>query len=76
MRKKYLAAGLVGLALVAGQAAASEGDVLRLGDRVGSTSAAQEDLRGIPFYAWIATAGFLAFIGYEISDHGGHPASP
>ncbi len=76
MRKKYLAAGLIGLALVAGQAAASEGDVLRLGDRVGSTSAAQEDLRGVPVFAWFAAAAFAAFLGYELSDHGGHPASP
>ncbi len=76
MRKKYIAAGLVGLALVAGQAAASESDVLRLGDRVGSTSAAQDDLRSVPLYAWLAAAGFAALLGYELSDHGGTPASP
>ncbi len=76
MRKKYLAAGLIGLALVAGQAAASEGDVLRLGDRVGSSSASQNNLRSVPVFGWIAFASFAAFIGYELSDHGGHSASP
>ena len=76
MRKKYLAAGLVGLALVASQAVASEGDVLRLGDRVGSSSATQDDLRGVPVFAWLAFASAAAFLGYELSDHGGAPASP
>ena len=76
MRKKYIAAGLVGLALVAGQAAASESDVLRLGDRVGSKSTSQDDLRSLPLYAWVGIAGLAAFVGYEISDQGGTSASP
>jgi hypothetical protein len=75
--RKYLAAGLIGLALVAGQAAASEATALGVGDRVGSDSAASNQLDGhIPLYYWFFGAAFIGVVAWAVSDHGGHPISP
>ncbi len=75
--RKYLAAGLVGLALVAGQAAASEATALGVGDRVGSDSAASTQFVGhLPAFAWLFGAAFIGFVAWAASDHGGHPISP
>jgi hypothetical protein len=75
--RKYLAAGLIGLALVAGQAAASEATALNLGDRVGSDSAASNQLVGkLPIYVWVFGAAFVGVIAWAAHDHGGHPISP
>lgn len=75
--RKYLAAGLVGLALLAGQAAASESAVLSAGDRVGSSSATANNLVGaIPIYAWLFGAAFLAVVVWSATDNGGNPVSP
>jgi hypothetical protein len=75
--RKYLAAGLVGLALIAGQAAASEATALDTGDRIGSGSAASNQLNGhVPLYAWFFGAAFIGIAAWAASDHGGHPISP
>ncbi|MEJ0067089.1 MAG: hypothetical protein WDM85_18150 [Caulobacteraceae bacterium] len=74
--RKYLAAGLVGLALVATQAAASDSAVLRLGDRVGSSSSTQNNLFGLPLFAFLFTAGLIGFVSWAAVDAGGAPASP
>lgn len=61
MRKIILAAA-AGLALVAGQAAASNGaaESLRLGDRVGAAMGERED---IGFGSWLAGGGFFGGAG-------------
>ncbi len=75
--RKYLAAGLIGLALVAGQAAASEATALNAGDRVGADGVAANQLTGhYPLYVWLFGAAFIGVIAWAASDHGGHPISP
>ncbi len=75
--RKYLAAGLVGLALVAGQAAASEATALGVGDRVGSDKAASTQLVGaFPAFAFLIGAAVIGLVAWAATDHGGHPISP
>jgi hypothetical protein len=78
MMRKYLVAGVLGAMLVAGQAAA-QSDVVNLGDRMGSQSAATSEMQGNETLL-IAAAGAL-FIGLLVwgftqSNNTGAPASP
>lgn len=74
--RKYIAATILGLALIGTQAAASDSLVASDGDRVGSNVGEQSDLRGVPVYALLFGAAWIGFVAWAISDHGGHPASP
>jgi hypothetical protein len=78
--RKYLAAGAMGLLLIAGQAAASEDGLVQVGDRLESSSdaASASNFEGssllvVLFWAAI-TAGLSA---WGVSQSGsGAPASP
>lgn len=61
--RKIIAASVVGLALVAGQAVASNGAAqsLRVGDRVGAALGEREDFA---FGSWLANGGFFAGSGF------------
>lgn len=77
--RKFLAATVLGGVLIAGQAAASDGALLGLGDRVGSQSSASNDLVGQSGGGWavLAAAVALVIIVVAIGEPGnGHPASP
>lgn len=56
--RKIFAAGVVGLALVAGQAAASaqSAAAVRAGDRIGATVTEGEELLGLPLFILIPAA--------------------
>lgn len=60
--RKIIAASVVGLALVAGQAVASNGAAqsLRVGDRVGAALGEREDFA---FGSWLANGGFFGGMG-------------
>lgn len=56
--RKIFAAGVVGLALVAGQAAASaqSAAAVRAGDRIGATVTEGDELLGLPLFILIPAA--------------------
>ncbi len=60
--RKIIAASVVGLALVAGQAVASNGAAqsLRVGDRVGAALGEREDFA---LGSWLANGGFFSGMG-------------
>jgi Na+-driven multidrug efflux pump len=74
--RKYVAAALIGLALIGTQAAAADSLAMSAGDRLGDNVGQQNDLRGVPVYALIYGAAFAGLMGWALSDHGGAPASP
>lgn len=57
--RKIVAASIVGLALVAGQAVAANGAAqsLRAGDRVGASLGAEREDFLVPLTSWIASLG-------------------
>jgi hypothetical protein len=79
--RKLLIAALVGGSLIASQAAASETDVVSVGDRTGSDAASSNDMTGLNGDAWLyllAAAGLIGAVAYESQQHdvGSNPASP
>ena len=65
--RKIIAATVIGLALIAGQAVASNGAAqsLRAGDRVSAALGEREDAFGqIPLFSWIASLG--PFVGTAV----------
>jgi hypothetical protein len=74
--RKYVAAAVLGLALIGTQAAASDSLVMSAGDRLGSNMGTENDLRGAPIYALVFGATFAGVVAWALIDHGGHPASP
>ncbi len=78
--RKYLAAAAVGATLMAGQAAAYDGGLVGVGDRVASSAAASDNLEGANSNTWLfLAAGLVLIITVAViaSDRGNnHPASP
>ncbi len=76
--RKIIAATAVGLALVAGQAAASNaaGAQLRVGDRVGARVGAEKDLVGVPLFVLVAGGVIAAAVLYETVIKDDEPKSP
>jgi hypothetical protein len=76
--RKYLAASALVAMLMAGQAAACDGGVVTLGDRVGSPSPAAEDMEGNnALLIALAAAVGIGLIAWGFSEYNnGMPASP
>ncbi len=75
--RKYLAAGVVGLALLAGQAIASEDAMLKAGDRIGPTGAAAGHLVGSPMLYVVLWGAVVAGVTAAAATTGNDtPASP
>lgn len=69
--KKIIAASVVGLALVAGQAAAANQAAPRIADRVGATAGASDELAAIPAPLIFIGAALLAGVVInEVVDDG------
>jgi hypothetical protein len=76
--RKYLVATAIGAMLLAGQAVASESSVVNVGDRIGASSAASNQLEGAggAFFA-LSAALLLGLVIWGFTEGGnGHPASP
>ena len=63
--KKIIAASVVGLALVAGQAAAANQAAPRIADRVGATAGAAEEFAAIPAPLIFIGAAVLAAVAID-----------
>jgi hypothetical protein len=74
--RKYVAAALIGLALIGTQAAAADSLAINADDRLGSNGGSDSLLAGTPLYVYIYGAAFAGVVGWMVSDHGGAPASP
>ena len=78
--RKYLAATVLGAMLMAGQAAAYDNGIVSVGDRIGSSPAAADNMEGMGGGAlWFTLAAFLV-IGVVTAialDQGtGNPGTP
>lgn len=74
--RKYLIAGLVGVALIAGQAAAADSYVTNYGDRVGSDTSSWTSTDTLAAVLLGGTAIGLVAWGLSDNGNGGSPASP
>lgn len=77
--RKYLAAAAIGASLLASQAAAYDSDLVTVGDRVGSQSAASDSMEGMNQNTLIfGTAVLVLIICVAVIASNGHstPASP
>jgi len=76
--RRYLAAGVIGVLLVAGQAAASDDAAVNPGDRVGAPAdAGASNFEGselLILLGWVAVTAGLAAWG--VTSENGAPASP
>jgi hypothetical protein len=81
--RKYLVATVLGAMLMAGQAAAYDGGIVSVGDRIGSPSAASDSMEGMDATAIAALLAAGVVIGvffWALStgdgNNNGFPASP
>jgi putative copper export protein len=76
--RKYLAAAAVGATLMAGQAAAYDGGLIGVGDRIGSSAAASDNLESANGNTWLFVAAALVLVitVAVIANDRNHPSSP
>jgi len=80
MMRKYLVAASIGAMLIAGQAAASDSAVVNLGDRIGGSSDATNQIQGLGsselLLLLLGGGAFIALVVWGFTQNNGHSASP